>query len=88
MFNDNFDIYHQLEHFEYIWDDPDIKREICWGFIHLITNETNCDRQFLSYLQTDEQFTSLNLKIWILGIFKAALASQMQPSCPYKPVSF
>ena len=40
---------------------------------------------FLSYLQTEEHFTFLNLKI---QIFKAALASQMQPSCPYKPLSF
>jgi hypothetical protein len=43
---------------------------------------------FLSHFQTDEHFISLNLKIWILVIFKAALASQMQLSCPYKPLSF
>ena len=43
---------------------------------------------FLSYLQTDEHFTFLNLKIWILVIFKAALASQRRLSCPYKPLSF
>ena len=30
----------------------------------------------------------LKLKIWILVIFKAALASQRQPSCPYKALSF
>ena len=43
---------------------------------------------FLSYLQTDEHFTFLKLKIWILVIFKAALAIQMWLSFPYKPLSF
>ena len=37
---------------------------------------------FLSYLHTDEHFGFLNMKIWISVIFKAALASQMLPSCP------
>ena len=37
---------------------------------------------FLSYLQTDEHFTFPNLKICILVIFKAALASQMSPFRP------
>ena len=35
---------------------------------------------FLSYLQTDEHFIFLNLKIWILVMFKVALASKMWPS--------
>ena len=39
-----------------------------------------------SYPQTYEPFTFLNLKIWILVIFKFALASQVWPSCPYKPL--
>jgi hypothetical protein len=39
-------------------------------------------------LQTDEHFSALKLKIWILVILKAALDSQRQPSCPYKPLSF
>ena len=44
---------------------------------------------FLSWLQTDEHFSSLKiLKKWILVIFKAALSSQRQPSCLYKPLSF
>ena len=35
---------------------------------------------------TDEHFSFLKLKIWILVILKAALASQRQTSCPYKPL--
>ena len=35
-----------------------------------------------------QTFSSLKLKIWNLVIFKAALASQRQPSCPYKTLSF
>ena len=45
-------------------------------------------QMFLSEIQTDKHFPSLRLKIWILVIFKAALTSQRQPSCPYKPLSF
>ena len=57
-------------------------------------------RQFLRYvfvtkywcfchkLQTDKLFSFLKLKIWILVIFKASLASHRQPSCPYKPLAF
>ena len=43
---------------------------------------------FLSGLQRHLHFSSLKLNIWILVIFKAAIASQRQPSCPYKALSF
>ena len=35
-----------------------------------------------------EQIIFLNLKFFILVVFKAALACQGQPSCPYKPLSY
>ena len=41
----------------------------------------------LSYHQTDEPFSFLNLRIWVLGIFNAALASQTLTFCPYMPLS-
>ena len=41
----------------------------------------------LSYHQTDEPFIFLNLRIWVLGIFNAALASQTLIFCPYMPLS-
>ena len=46
--------------------------------------------KFLPYLQTEEQehLTSLNLKIWVLVVSKAALARQMLPSCPYTHLNF
>ena len=44
--------------------------------------------KFLLYLQTGERFTFLNLKIWILVISKAALASQMLSFSSYKSLSF
>ena len=36
----------------------------------------------------DYHFSSLKVKFLIFVIFKAALASQRWPSCPYKPLSF
>ena len=36
----------------------------------------------LSFPQTHELFTFLNLKIWIFGTFKAVIASQPWSSCP------
>ena len=35
----------------------------------------------LSFPQTNEPFIFLNLKIWILEVFKAALTSQARSSC-------
>ena len=41
----------------------------------------------LSFPQTHEPFVYLNLKIWIFGSYKAVLANQLWPSCPYKPLN-
>ena len=60
-------------------------------FYRLLSKVISCQKvvlRFLPYLQTDQHFTFLNLKVWILLIFKAPLASQMRSSCPYNPLSF
>ena len=64
-----------------------IKQNLSWVW-------TSCSkgiffvRKYWCFCHISKHFTFLNLKIWILVIFKAALASQMRPSCPCKPLSF
>ena len=47
-----------------------------------------CQKVLIFFVISSKRRSFLYLKIWIFVIFKAALASQMHPSWPYKPLSF
>ena len=56
---------------------------LVWILLWLFLRKYWCICHFLKHIS--KPFIFLNLKVWIFARFKALLASQPWPSCPYKP---